>query len=141
MPTGIAAAAVIVDEDERVLLVRHSYGELNWEIPGGAGEIGESADAAAVREVREETGLEVAAERLTGVYFEPAAKCHHFVFACRRTMLTEPTPSSPEITDVRWCARAALPRPISDFTIRRIDDALDGKRAEMYEIGAREWIR
>ena len=53
MPSGFAAAAVIVDDDGRILLVRHSYGELNWEIPGGAGELGESADAAAVREVRE----------------------------------------------------------------------------------------
>ena len=141
MPSGFAAAAVIVDDDGRILLVRHSYGELNWEIPGGAGELGESADAAAVREVREETGLEVAAERLTGVYFEPAMRCHHFVFACRRTMRTDPMPSSPEITDVRWSARAALPRPISDFTIRRIDDALDGEPAGVHEIGPRQWIR
>lgn len=139
--TGIAAAAVIVDERHRVLLVRHSYGELNWEIPGGAGEPGESADATAVREVREETGLEVAAERLTGVYFEPAAKCHHFVFACRPTTRVEPRPTSPEITDLRWCDRAALPRPISDFTVRRIDDALDGAGAALHVIAPRRWLR
>lgn len=141
MPSGFAAAAVIVDAAGRVLLVKHSYGELNWEIPGGAGETGESADQAAVREVREETGIEVAAERLTGVYFERATACHHFVFACRPTLRTEPRPSSPEITDVRWCARTELPRPISDFTVRRIDDALDGRAAELHEIAPRRWIR
>jgi len=117
------------------------YGELNREIPGGLGEENESADTTAVREVREETGLEVAAERLVAVYYEPGRDFHHFVFACRRTMRTEPTPSSAEISEVRWCDHAALPRPISDFTIRRIDDALDGKPAAVYEIGPRKWLR
>jgi ADP-ribose pyrophosphatase YjhB (NUDIX family) len=117
--------------------VRHSYGELNWEIPGGLGEDDEAADETAVREVREETGLEVAAERMTGVYFERGRDFHHFVFACRRTMRTEPVPSSPEISEVRWCDRAALPRPISDFTARRIRDVLAGENAALHEIGRR----
>ena len=124
-----------------MLLVRHSYGELNWEIPGGAGEVGESAADAAVREVREETGLDVVAERLTGVYFEPAVRCHHFVFACRATVVRDAVPSSPEITAVRWCERNALPRPISDFTVQRITDALDGRPAGLHEVGPRRWLR
>jgi 8-oxo-dGTP diphosphatase len=132
---------VIVDAEGRVLLVRHSYGELNWEIPGGAGEVGESAAGAAIREVREETGLHVTAERMTGVYYEPATRCHHFVFACRASTDAAPAPSSPEITDVRWCRRADLPRPISDFTVRRIDDALGGAAAALQELGPRRWLR
>jgi len=122
-------------------VVRHSYGELNWEIPGGAGEVGESAADAAVREVREETGLEVTAERMTGVYYEPATRCHHFVFACRSLGTREPLPSSPEITEVRWCAVLDLPRPISDFTVRRINDALAGAEARLHVIGPRVWLR
>ena len=124
-----------------MLLVRHSYGELNWEIPGGAGELGESASDAAVREVREETGLDVFPERMTGVYYEREARCHHFVFICRPTVGGDAVPSSPEITDVRWCERDALPRPISDFTVRRIDDALAGTPSELHEVGPRRWIR
>ena len=132
---------MIADARGRVLLVRHTYGERNWEIPGGNGEDGESAAGTAVREVREETGLDIAAERLTGVYWEPASDMHHFVFAGRLTLPREPRPSSEEIGEVRWCDRVALPRPISDFTIRRIDDALDGRPAAMHEIGPRQWIR
>ena len=124
-----------------MLLVRHSYGELNWEIPGGAGETGESAAEAAVREVREETGLEVTAERMTGVYYEPATRCHHFVFVCRGIDAREPTPSSPEITEVRWCEPNALPRPISDFTARRVDDAVRGVSVALHEVGPRVWLR
>jgi len=56
---GIVAAAVIVDADWRVLLVKHSYGRLNWEVPGGAAEPDETPMDTALREVLEETGLTV----------------------------------------------------------------------------------
>jgi 8-oxo-dGTP pyrophosphatase MutT (NUDIX family) len=62
----LGSAAVIPDDQGRVLLVKHSYGRLNWEIPGGLAELHESATENALREVREETGLEVEAQRLTG---------------------------------------------------------------------------
>lgn len=137
----IGAAAIITDERGRVLLVRHTYGELNWELPGGGGEPGESAEETAAREVREETGIEVVPERLTGIYWERAADMHHFVFACQRIMGTDPRPSSAEVSEVRWCDRKALPRPISDFTVRRIGDAADEGFMHIQEIGARKWIR
>lgn len=57
----LGAAAVILNRDGEVLLVKHSYGRLNWELPGGVTEDGESVVQTAVREVREETGLEVSA--------------------------------------------------------------------------------
>jgi len=50
----VGAAAVILNGDGEVLLVHHTYGMLNWELPGGIGERGESPTETAVREVREE---------------------------------------------------------------------------------------
>jgi 8-oxo-dGTP pyrophosphatase MutT (NUDIX family) len=120
----VGAAAVILDERGYVLLVRHTYGRLNWELPGGASEPGESVVETALREVREETGLKVKAERLTGIYYDPEQDAHHFVFRCRTVDGAAPVPGSEEISACAFCAPDDAPRPISDFTLRRIRDAV-----------------
>src|SRR5512143_3545339 len=63
-------AAVVTDGDGRLLLQRRSDNGL-WGLPGGSVEIGESVSDAILREVKEETGLTVAIERLVGVYSDP----------------------------------------------------------------------
>lgn len=60
-----AVAAVVRDAGERVLLVRDVQGG-RWSLPAGGVEPGEAPEAAVVREVAEETGLEVTAARLVG---------------------------------------------------------------------------
>lgn len=56
---------IIFDEERRILMVRQHHEEKDiWMVPGGAIEEGENAKEAAVREVREETGLEVTVEKL-----------------------------------------------------------------------------
>jgi 8-oxo-dGTP diphosphatase len=66
--------AVIKDETGRLLLIRrgHEPGKGLWSIPGGRIEPGESDELALVREVREETGLDVTAGRLIGAVRRPA---------------------------------------------------------------------
>ena len=61
------AGGCIFNEKGEVLLQRR--GDSNtWGFPGGAVEIGETPQQAAVREVKEETGLDVEVEKLLGVY-------------------------------------------------------------------------
>src|SRR6202011_3112819 len=67
----LGAAAVIFDRDNRVLLVRHSYGRRGWELPGGGRKRKESLQQAVVREVREELGVEAMTAELRAVYYEP----------------------------------------------------------------------
>ena len=62
------AIVVVVNDKGEVLLQKRSKTESRWGFPGGVIELGESADEAAVREAREETGLEVQIENLLGVY-------------------------------------------------------------------------
>ncbi|WP_274654801.1 NUDIX hydrolase [Paenibacillus humicola] len=138
---SIGAAAVILDDAGRVLLVKHSYGKLNWELPGGKAEENESAQETARREVLEETGLDVTVGQLTGIYYDPEYDMHHFVFLARCGGTGKPLPSSPEITECRFCAPADLPRPMSDFTRKRIREALKPEgRPDVHVIGPRRWI-
>lgn len=127
MTKRLGAAAVIADDAGRVLLVKHAYGRLNWELPGGHAEPGESILTTVVREVREETGLAIVAEGITGIYFDDQLDLHFFVFRCRQAdQATAPTPASPEIAACAFWLPTALPRPMHDLTIRRIHDALAG---------------
>lgn len=137
----LGAAAVILNDEGHVLLVKHSYGRLNWELPGGGAELGESIVETALREVREETGLNVVAERTTGVYYEPDTDMLHFVFLCRCEAESKPFPADAEITECAYWSPSALPRPISDFTIQRINDALSGTNQPLpVNIAPRRWF-
>ena len=140
--SAIGAACAIFDGDGRVLLVHHTYGRLNWELPGGLGEAGEAPNETASRELLEETGLTAELDRLSGVYFEPGhdfGPMLHFVFRCRWNDRLLPVVSSPEISEVRYWPRDALPAPMSDFTERRINDAAGDGPAVVGRVDRRLW--
>lgn len=67
-PRVQCVGAVIADEQGRLLLILrgHEPGKGLWSVPGGRIEAGETDDQAVIREVREETGLEVTCGRLLG---------------------------------------------------------------------------
>lgn len=136
----IGAAAIIADSGGRVLLVKHSYGKLNWDLPGGKAEANESAQETAQREVLEETGLVVVADELTGIYYDPQYDMHHFVFRARHDGSRVPEPSSPEILECGYFAIDDLPRPMKDFTYNRIMDAFRGDDGKWFRvIGPVQW--
>lgn len=59
------------DRFKGIVLVERKNPPVGLAIPGGFVEVGESVEAAAVREIKEETGLDVKLRRLLGVYSEP----------------------------------------------------------------------
>ncbi len=61
-----AGGCIFNDKGEVLLQRREDFGK--WGFPGGAVELGETPEMAAIREVKEETGLEVEVRRLIGVY-------------------------------------------------------------------------
>lgn len=69
-----SASAIVTDEQGRILLVKRRDNTL-WALPGGGHDIGETIADTAVREVKEETGLDVEVTGLVGVYTNP----HHVV--------------------------------------------------------------
>jgi 8-oxo-dGTP pyrophosphatase MutT (NUDIX family) len=66
-----AASAIVTDARGRIVLQRRADNDL-WALPGGAMELGESLAETVVREVREETGLDVQPRYIVGVYTDPA---------------------------------------------------------------------
>ena len=65
------AVAIILDEARENVLLTQRSDNGRWCLPGGAMDPGESAEEACIREVIEETGLEVQVTRLVGIYTTP----------------------------------------------------------------------
>ena len=63
---------IIIERDEGVLLIKRKNPPEGWALPGGFVDYGESLEAAAVREAKEETGLDVKLMRQFHSYSEPS---------------------------------------------------------------------
>lgn len=125
MTLGVRGA--VVDADNRVFLVRHTY-IAGWFLPGGGVERGETASAAARRELREETGI-VAEEEpvLHGLFLNDRQfRGDHVACFVLRRFRREAFSAGIEIAEARFFPLAALPDGTSGGTRRRIDEVVNG---------------
>ena len=118
----VEGAHVLVEGEEgRILVVRSTYMGPGWMLPGGRVERGETPQAAAERETREETGLEVAVDRLLLVEaYRP--KDVSFVFGARVVGGTL-DPQLGEIAEVGWLSREEIAR--SSPRLHRLLEMID----------------
>jgi len=70
--TPLVAADIIIEYKEGIVLIERKNEPYGWALPGGFVDVGESLEAAAVREAREETSLEATLRDLLYVYGKPA---------------------------------------------------------------------
>lgn len=128
-------AAVVFDEAGRVLLGRRLDNGL-WGLPSGHVEVGETAAQAAVREVAEETGLQVQVQRLVGVYSDPASQVFAYpdgrvtqfvttTFACLPRG-GQMHPDGVETSQAGFFSPDELPAPLLPMHPRWLTDALSG---------------
>jgi 8-oxo-dGTP diphosphatase len=117
----IGVFTIILDPQGQVLLCHRRDLDI-WNLPGGGMEPGELPTEAAIRETREETGLEVKIERLVGVYSKPNNNDLVFVFTARvlggRLTLNE------EADHLDYFALDALPQNTIPKHVERILDAV-----------------
>jgi len=117
----LVSAAALVDRDGRVLIAQRPEGKAMaglWEFPGGKVEPGESPEAALIRELKEELGLDVTAACLAPfVFASHAYETFHLLmplFLCRKW---SGVPEAREHAGLKWVRpkdMGAFPMPPAD---------------------------
>jgi ADP-ribose pyrophosphatase YjhB (NUDIX family) len=135
----VAVTVFVTDADDRVLLIRRTDNGL-WAVPGGAQDFGEYIAGTAVRETKEESGIDVRVTGVVGIYTDPKhvmaysdGEVRQQFSICFRGEYVggELTPSS-ESSEVRWVPRDELDAlPIHPSMRLRIDHGYEG-RTEPY---------
>lgn len=74
----LSAGAIVRDECQNILLIKNKH--RGWEYPGGFVNNRESIQDAAIREVKEETGIQVKIGDLIGIYQDKQSSSCHFLF-------------------------------------------------------------
>jgi 8-oxo-dGTP diphosphatase len=106
----------VLTDGERVLLVRHTYGRPEWELPGGAIKSGEAPRDAARREMHEELGVAIDGWASLG---EVAGRAQHRrdTLHCFHAELDNPafTLDLGELYTAHWFPRSSLPEDLGQY--------------------------
>jgi 8-oxo-dGTP pyrophosphatase MutT (NUDIX family) len=129
-----SVVAAVRDEQGRLLMIHRTDNDL-WALPGGGHDVGESITDTVIREVREETGIDVEVTGLVGLYTNPRHVMAYDDGEVRQQFsicfTANPkggslTPSN-ESREVRWVDPGDLDQlPIHPSMRLRIDHALQG---------------
>ena len=136
----VPAVTVAVVSDGSVLLV-HRVDNGKWALPGGTVELGESVPQTAVREVREETGVEIEVDGIVGIFSDPRHVIAYddgevrqqFAICLRGRAVGGQLRNSSESTEVAWVPIASLDDLDMHPTQRlRLQHATDPTHVEPY---------
>ncbi len=113
-PPGPAATVdAIIERDGRIVLVQRRYEPLGWALPGGFVDPGEKVGDAAVREAKEETGLDIALGTILHVYSDPRRDPRRPTLSVVFTATgSGDLVAGDDAGDARWFPLDALPSPI-----------------------------
>jgi len=124
MKTVLVSAVALIDVDGRILLGQRPEGKSMaglWELPGGKVEEGETPEAALIRELQEELGIDTWASCLAPLTFASHTyENFHLLmplFACRKW---EGIPQSRENQALKWVKARDLskyPMPAADIPL------------------------
>ncbi|HMN30735.1 MAG TPA: NUDIX domain-containing protein [Caldilineaceae bacterium] len=134
----VGASAVIYDESGQKVLLTRRTDNGRWCLPGGGMELGESAAEACIREVWEETGLQVTVRRLIGIYTTPhriieyanGSRFQYASFSFEAEVVGGELGLSNETTAFAYYSRAEMAQiDLMEHHIERIEDAFAAQEA------------
>jgi len=115
--TPLLAADIVIELQDlpgTVILVKRKYEPFGWAIPGGFVEIGETVEHAAVREMREEVGLDVKITGLLGVYSDPKRDPRGHTVTVIYTGIAHGQPvAADDAAEVGVFSESDLPKPLA----------------------------
>lgn len=123
----LGVRGIVLDDDERVLLVRHTYVK-GWHLPGGGVEPGETCLDALRRELAEEGRIRLAGEpALHGIFFNGriSRRDHVAVYVVRDFVHDGPRERDREIAEAAFFALDALPEGTTRGTRARLAEVRD----------------
>lgn len=125
----LGVRGIVLDRDDRVFLVKHSY-VAGWHLPGGGVEVGETIDDSLRRELMEEGRIAVEGQpQLHGIFFNRhvSRRDHVAVFVIRRFSQDRMPEPNHEIVACGFFDIAALPPETTRGTRLRIAEVLQGR--------------
>ncbi len=127
----IGVFGIIKDNEDRVLLcLRNDYNV--WNLPGGRLEKGESPWDGVIREVKEETGLDVEIIKLIGLYSKPNKDEIVFSFECK--VLAGELTLNNEAKDIKYFSVNEIPENTVQKQIERIKDFFENKDSVILKV-------
>lgn len=124
----IGAQGLVIDREDRVLLIRHAY-RPGWHFPGGGVEKNETLLTALGRELSEEAGIELSEQpALFAVYanFRVFPNDHVALFVVREWTQPRVPPPNREIAEQGFFRLSNLPPTINASSRRRLAEVLEG---------------
>jgi 8-oxo-dGTP diphosphatase len=133
--TGKTSTAIIPYPDNKILLIKRNTRPFVgfWALPGGRMDPGESIDQTVIREVKEETGLDVKIVRVIGEYVEKGEReeiDYEYYPTC---FVVEPIggelkKQDSEIQEIKLFNLDALPTPLAFEHEKMIEDYVQAKK-------------